>query len=129
VTATAEHLTAREAFLTRPPTAQWTMVATCPTCGGPFTPVADGAPDPMRLTAMVACKPCRQQWQVQVTLHMAFTSLAAVRHLPGEPIICGSEAGYRKHRRNGEPTCAACRKAHSLEVTMRKHRRESRRAV
>jgi len=29
---------------------------------------------------------------------------------------CGSDSGYHKHLRLGEPTCVACRKAHRVEA-------------
>ena len=30
--------------------------------------------------------------------------------------VCGTRAGYNKHLRLGEPTCAECRQAHTTSV-------------
>jgi len=30
--------------------------------------------------------------------------------------VCGTDSGYAKHLRLGEPTCVACRKAHRVEA-------------
>ena len=32
--------------------------------------------------------------------------------------VCGSDSGYHKHRRLGEETCVACRKAHRLAANV-----------
>ena len=32
--------------------------------------------------------------------------------------VCGTDSGYHKHRRLGEKTCVACRKAHRLALNV-----------
>jgi hypothetical protein len=32
--------------------------------------------------------------------------------------VCGTDSGYHKHRRLGEETCVACRKAHRLAANV-----------
>lgn len=35
-------------------------------------------------------------------------------------IACGSDAGYRRHRRRGEEACRSCREAHSAYARLRR---------
>ena len=35
---------------------------------------------------------------------------------PREPAQCGTDSGYRRHLRNGEPICDECRAAHSAAL-------------
>lgn len=36
------------------------------------------------------------------------------------PIACGSDAGYKRHRRRGEEACQPCREAHSAYARLRR---------
>lgn len=36
--------------------------------------------------------------------------------------VCGTDSGYHKHRRLGEETCVACRKAHRSAAIIRELR-------
>lgn len=39
--------------------------------------------------------------------------------------VCGTDGGYHRHRRLGEPTCEDCRAAHSRAETERSKRRSA----
>ena len=46
---------------------------------------------------------------------------------PGEVLLpkqfeveCGTESGFKRHHRNGEKACEACKRAHSLAQSIRK---------
>lgn len=40
--------------------------------------------------------------------------------------VCGTDGGYYRHLRNGEPTCSECRAAHTLAEQQRAERRARR---
>lgn len=49
-----------------------------------------------------------------LTRHERRTGILRTRPKPRDPATCGTTAGYRRHRRAGEPTCDACREAQRL---------------
>lgn len=85
------------------------------------------------------CRDCMRYAQVVVTEADALTN-GHWRNEPGgikrwiaypvpivEPIRCGTYRGYRRHRRNGEDSCAGCREA--FRIHRRNERAEARKAA
>lgn len=92
------------------PGSRWAFSVGCLKCGGELEVVTVGKTTGFQTSAVVACVPCRTEWQVLVMLR-PLTDKAAARRGELEP--CGTRAAYVRHRRAGEDPCAACKDAHA----------------
>lgn len=81
---------------------------TCPACCGPVVKLAESVPDQWVATVVLRCKQCGRKWQLRAAITPVPIMEGATPHG-----ACGSEYGYQRHRKDGEPACDDCREAHS----------------
>ena len=100
-------------------------VLNCEKCGGDLRTVVVG-----RIIAgregntMFECTECRSPYLVTVTLRPAFADLTTDLPNHRKVAVCGTEAGYEKHRREGgRVTCEPCKAAHREGNARRAQRR------
>jgi len=97
----------------------YTIKVHCAKCGGDVEEVTNGR-SPGFLAAVLKCQDCKDQQVIRlqsVRIRQEYDGLAASR--------CGTDAGYARHRRNGEKICKLCREAHRLATQLRVEEREN----
>lgn len=87
----------------------------CPACGGPVAEIARGrviagSEQSVIVGCVDRCLRHRSEWQLCVFL----LPVVETRKAFGEVQGCGTEAGYKRHRRQGETPCEACVDAHTI---------------
>ena len=100
-------------------------VLECEKCGGELRTVVVG-----RIIAgregntMFECAECRSPYLVTVSLRPAFADLTTDLPNNRKVAVCGTEAGYEKHRREtGKVECEPCKAAHRKGNARRAQRR------
>lgn len=90
----------------------------CRRCGGDVGLVNAGRSlfQGAEVNGVVRCTSC----QAAYLLHVTMTPVADAE------IVCGTNAGYLRHSRRGEPTCVPCRRAHAAAVQERTAKRKAR---
>ena len=90
---------------------------TCPLCGADVILTNGGRFSSREVSAVVVCSECPANWSIRLDMVQIGISLS----LPGEgpahrPVAeCGTDAGYRKHRREGQEPCEACKSGHAQD--------------
>lgn len=107
------------------PGSHWSFTAGCLRCGGELEAVNVGRTTGSQASAILACRPCKAEWQVLV--HMLPTNQRSGVGIARAPEVrCGSDSGYRQHRRKGEEACEECKAAHARRVAGWKSERRGR---
>lgn len=104
---------------------RYTLALTCPRCGHDVTHVTAGTTNGTSTRAVAQCEPCRDEWLIEVRAVSVRGAALTGHHATGttrNEARCGTDSGYKRHRRLGEPTCEACRAAHSRAVQDSKRR-------
>lgn len=97
-----------------------TIEVVCPRCGGELETITQRKLG-YGLRLIVRCtgiRSCRYEFIVKLDVIHARTAE------DGEPTKCGSEAGYKRHRRVPEQACDLCHEAHMDAQTIRRAKRK-----
>ena len=95
--------------------ARWSFSLHCPKCDtDDVRLVSSGRFSSREVSAVIRCAVCKSEWSLRV-------DIVPVRHFvttPGDEerrtvAECGTDSGYRRHRRLGEEPCAPCRAGHA----------------
>lgn len=98
----------------------WVVDVTCPKCGSPLA-LVNRTGGNLRQLAVTACSTCAGEWVLELTLsHVREPSAPSLAH--PNPAECGTPSGWRRHNRNHEPACDACRRAHNADEKTRQAR-------
>ena len=93
----------------------------CPLCGGEVEHKAHGVPAVSEVRAIARCLKCGAEMIVVINL--------VVRENDGPGAVCGTCAGYSRHRRHDEVPCEACLRARADESRKQKARRRELRVL
>ena len=90
-----------------------TIAITCPKCGSDTEEVASGARHTLKSMERKSVVKCSKlECGLTFLLNMWITPANGAAQAVAQ---CGTEGGYRKHRRLKEETCQECRAAHARQ--------------
>ena len=96
-------------------TVEWySFEVTCPYDGEPLQHVTTGSPVAGReVGAVCRCQVCQSEFLLHLRLlPCGDQAVGSSPKRPG-PAECGTDAGYRRHRRSGEKPCDECKRGHA----------------
>ena len=99
----------------------------CPKCGRETSTVTSRKFQ-SEMVAVIKCQNktrCAYEWLVHLTITPSRQPVASAIPNRGIDPACGTDSGYMKHVRSGEPTCRECRRAHALAGKLRAERKRA----
>lgn len=93
----------------------------CRFCGADLVLVNEGKAVGGERNSIWSCSKCPAQWRVHIDMvptgPQAFTIINGTPQTRGKVALCGTDAGYKRHLRNGATPCESCRIAHAQSVS------------